>query len=81
MPIEPWEVTEALNKWMETRERLKDGGRCCFREHEDLSGGPIQDEFVCESELKWRRYVRLRDKNPRFPWEVQNFLGHWTYRH
>jgi len=81
MTHDPWEVSQALKSWIETRERLKDDGKCCARMHKDLNGRPMPDDFVCESEIKWRRYVRLRDNNPQFPWEVQNYLGHWTYKH
>ena len=80
MWFDPAEVTQALNLWIDTRQRLKDDGKCCFREHTDLSGKCLPDDFVCESELKWRRYVRLRDNNPEFPWIIVNCLGPWTYK-
>lgn len=47
-------------------------GPCCRGSHEYYNSQKSQimfkpDHMVCEREKAWRRYVRLRDNNPDFP--------------
>lgn len=53
-------------------------GPCCKGSHEYYSTHKSQimfkpDHMVCDREKAWRRYVRLRDNNPDFPFN-NNFL-------
>lgn len=48
----------------------EDDEACCMNSHEYLinkQATPKPDDLVCERELAWRTYVRLRDNNPLFP--------------
>jgi hypothetical protein len=52
----------------------EDGEACCNLDHwrgKEVRGefivGSLQDDLVCERERAWRKYVRLRDGNPFFP--------------
>lgn len=52
--------------------RPKGDKACCRHGHFSMvsryaAGEPKPDEWVCDRELAWRRYVRLRDDNPDWP--------------
>jgi len=59
------EVTEALNTWQRTDPRT------CKDAHLRRNGVGFffwkKDDEVCERELAWRKYVRLRDEKPDWP--------------
>lgn len=48
---------------------------CCTNSHEYFvqknQVAPKPDDMVCERELAWRTYVRIRDNNPNFPFDQQ----------
>jgi len=51
-----------------------DDEACCKNSHEYYidknKAAPKPDPLVCERELAWRNYVRIRDKNPDFPFNL-----------
>jgi len=51
------------------RPELRNSIGCCSGRHFDSAIGwhPLPNERVCLREQKWRRYVRLRDNDPKFP--------------
>lgn len=53
---------------------------CCKGSHEYYSNSKSQivfkpDHLVCDRERAWRRYVRLRDNNPDFPFNNTFIFG------
>lgn len=42
-------------------ERARFGGNCCAENHFSPDKGPLPDNMVCQRELAWRKYVRIRD--------------------
>ena len=52
-----------------------DDEACCMNSHEYFitksEVAPKPDDLVCERELAWRTYVRLRDRNPLFPFKKE----------
>lgn len=65
-------VGYAMRKWQNTI--TFEDEACCANSHEFYNSAlkviPKPDEFVCERERAWREYVRIRDNNPRFPFDV-----------
>jgi hypothetical protein len=61
-------------------------GSCCKASHEYYNSQKRQitfkpDHLVCEREKAWRRYVRLRDNNPDFPFSNQFAFGDFEQEH
>lgn len=55
-------------------------GTCCKASHEYYNAQKSQimfkpDHLVCDRERAWRRYVRLRDNNPNFPFSNNFAFG------
>lgn len=72
-------IQEALKQWERTQPQ--NGGSCCAAGHFNNDGStkiwtPRQDENVCVRELTWRKYVRLRDGNPNYPF-ARNKNDNW----
>lgn len=58
-------------------------GPCCKASHEYYNSQKSQitfkpDHMVCDRERAWRRYVRLRDNNPEFPFNNTFAFGEPT---
>lgn len=62
-------VKEAMRIWQSLI--TFDDESCCNSSHEyydkNSKLSPKQDHLVCDREMAWRRYVRLRDNDPHFP--------------
>lgn len=60
---------QAMKIWQKLL--FEDEEACCNKAHEYYTNKnevvPKPDDMVCERELAWRTYVRLRDNNPHFP--------------
>lgn len=49
---------------------------CCFGSHfigDDST--PLPDNMVCDRELAWRQYVRVRDNDPNFTGFRETLVG------
>lgn len=61
-------VKEAFHDWAKLQPI--DGGACCIYSHFSENGHdkrPKPDDLVCRREQAWRKYVRLRDGDPMWP--------------
>lgn len=59
-------LKSAYENWR-NQQPLLEYGNCCNRKHNDYDNSPKHDDNVCDRELAWRVYVRIRDNNPGFP--------------
>lgn len=85
-------TTQALKIWerLQPRATIKVNkfyedipGPCCKGSHEYYNTQKNQvvykpDHMVCDREMAWRRYVRLRDNNPDFPFNTNFAYGEST---
>jgi hypothetical protein len=62
------ELKKALVEWQFF---YPPNGNCCNGAHTYGNLRPKPDEHVCERENAWRRYVRLRDGDPEFPFKKE----------
>lgn len=74
-------VTQALKEWEASQSDLSPCSEaCCFEPHFDrYTGRALPDVMVCRRERLWRRYVRIRDSNPDFPYKEISYEE--TIRH
>jgi len=67
-------TAEAMKYWQSLR--LYSNESCCTSSHEYYNREknllvPKPDGSVCDRELAWRQYVRIRDNDPNFPFNKQ----------
>lgn len=71
-------TAEAMRVWQSHRTHEIDNENCCIYSHEYIDKNnrlvPKADHLVCEREIAWRTYVRIRDNNPNFPFTNRNWL-------
>ena len=76
-------ITNALRKWQINSPSARYDS-CCGGNHVDVNNQWLSDAEVCDRERAWRCYVRLRDGNPRFPYEVKSldhdFVSHAVHK-
>lgn len=72
-------AAQAMQAWQSLRSYEVENENCCIYAHEYIDKNnravPKADHAVCERELAWRTYVRIRDCNPSFPFTNKNWLS------
>lgn len=70
-------VKDAMREWQ--RHITFENESCCNGSHEYFDHKnkviPKPDNMVCDRELSWRKYVRVRDKDPHFPFNKRFLTG------